>query len=171
MLCSPMPNRRVRSIEIDGVIARIPLTQGYVAEIDATDVRLVAGRNWRACVRPSGVYVVWTGPDGEDRFLHREIIEPPPELVVDHIDGNPLNNRRSNLRACSHKDNIRNSRRRAYNALAAKGVFAREGRFVGRIEADGREFHLGTYDTLAEARAAYFGAARVLFGDFANNGR
>src|SRR5690625_2672181 len=44
-------------------------------------------------------------------YLHRLIMNPPPDMVVDHINGDKLDNRRSNLRICSHRQNLWNTER------------------------------------------------------------
>lgn len=168
-----MPKRQTRPIRTVGDISFVPLTRGYEAIIDAADAALVEGRNWRAWLRGNHVYAASTASvDGRqvDLILHRLLLQPPPGLVVDHIDGNTLNCRRSNLRPCTITENVRSSRRRKLNAVGVKGVFATAGGFAARITADRREYYLGTYDTVAEAKAAYFGAAKVLFGEFANAG-
>lgn len=164
-----MSKRRDRTIRIEGDLAFIPLTQGYVAVIDAADVPLIADHSWRAQPRPRTVYGHATiGP--RDVALHRMIMDCSEGMFIDHADGDGLNNRRSNLRICTRAENQQNMRKLKLNAVAAKGVIASGERYMGRIASSGREYYLGTYDTIAEAKAAYLGAAKVLFGDFANPG-
>ena len=95
-----------------------------------------------------------------------------PEGLIDHIDGDPTNNRIENLRQASHAENTRNSARRRDNTSGFKGVdfYRRTGRYRARIEVDGRKLDLGTYDTPQEAHAAYCAAAKKLHGEFANTG-
>lgn len=99
--------------------------------------------------------------------MHRLIVNSQPGREVDHVDGDGLNNRRNNLRPCSKSENLRNSRRRRRQTDLAKGVKGRGGVFQARIFIGSRELHLGTFDTAAEASAAYLGAAVVIAGDFA----
>lgn len=93
---------------------------------------------------------------------------PPPEMQVDHIDGNPLNNDPSNLRLACNSKNHQNQRVRRDSKTGLKGVHVtRGGRYQSKIFAHNKTFHLGTYDTPEEASAAYADAATKYFGVFA----
>lgn len=98
-------------------------------------------------------------------FVHGSL----PEMRVDHIDGDTLNNRIANLRLATHAQNLGNSKRRKDNTSGFKGVSAdRSGaRWRAQIKRNGRIAHLGTFDTPEEAHAAYVAAATELFGEFA----
>lgn len=84
--------------------------------------------------------------------------------LVDHINGNASDNRIENLRAATHQQNQAN--RRCDRELP-KGVTKLDQGFSAMIKHNGASTYLGTFDTEAEAAAAYAGAARVLFGAFA----
>ena len=89
--------------------------------------------------------------------------------VVDHIDGDKLNNRRANLRLCSQADNTRNTRLGRNNTSGAKGVSLDvNGKWRARIWKDRKEIRIGTFDTVEEALAAYDKAAAELHGQFAS---
>lgn len=98
-------------------------------------------------------------------FLHTG--EQPPQFL-DHKDGDALNNRFSNLRPATRRENNRNKGVYANNTSGHKGVRYRAemGKFVARIGHNGRKKHLGVFDTLDEAVAAYQSAAKSLYGDF-----
>ncbi len=100
-------------------------------------------------------------------MLHRRIANPPPGFVVDHINGNPGDNRRENLRVCAQADNLKNRKVHANNLLGVKGVFAARGGFVAQIRSDRKKYYLGQFDTIPEAKAAYDAAAKRLHGAFA----
>lgn len=100
-------------------------------------------------------------------FLHRVICKPGPGKVVDHINGNKLDNRRENLRACTNTENLRNRAMHKNNKAGVKGVFARGSKFRAQIRSDGKRYHLGTFDTPEAAGAAYAAAATRLHGEFA----
>lgn len=76
---------------------------------------------------------------------------------IDHIDGNGLNNKISNLRVISHGDNIRKARIAKNNTSGFKGVFWRKDteRWAARSKVDGKYKSLGSYDTKEEAFAVY----------------
>jgi hypothetical protein len=102
--------------------------------------------------------IIWKMAHGE---------EPP---VVDHIDGDPSNNRLCNLRAATHVQNAQN--RRATNKTGFKGVAFRAGRKRGRpwkarIYVGGQQIVLGYFSTPEDASAAYMKAANDYFGNFA----
>lgn len=91
------------------------------------------------------------------------------EPVIDHRDGNPLNNRWSNLRLSTYSDNAANRGRMRSNTSGFKGaVFcSRTGKWRALISKDRRRYCLGRYATAEEAHAAYVAKARELFGEFA----
>ena len=91
---------------------------------------------------------------------------------ADHCDGNGLNNRRVNLRACKNTENQWNARIRADNTSGFKGVIWQEDmmKWRARIKVNGKLKHLGYYSTPKEAHAAYCRAAIELHGEFANFG-
>jgi len=91
------------------------------------------------------------------------------EPVIDHRDGNPLNNRFSNLRLSTYSDNAANRGRMRSNTSGFKGaVFdPRTDKWRAQISKDGRRYCLGRYATAEEAHEAYAAKARELFGEFA----
>lgn len=171
-----MATRSVRPIRIEGNIAFITLSKGYEAVIDAADAPLVSGFNWSAVVAPHTVYASRMPPrrSGSRRaiFLHRLILGVPDGIFGDHIDGNGLNNRRSNLRPASGAENQRNRRISITNTSGFKGVSWHKNRakWQANITTAGRQIHLGLFETAEEAHASYIAAANKFHGDFANAG-
>jgi len=106
-------------------------------------------------------------------LMHRYLIKATPGSVVDHIDGNTLNNQKANLRICVHKENIRNGKLRTTNKSGYKGVSfsAAKKRFAAHIKADYKSKFLGYFDDAKDAAAAYNDAAKLMFGEFANLNR
>jgi predicted aspartyl protease len=90
-----------------------------------------------------------------------------PTLEVDHIDGMQGNNRILNLRQATSAQNKRNTRTYKNNKLGVKGVDALRGKFRAQIRVNGKNVHLGLFDTLAEAAAVYRKTAHHYFGEFA----
>lgn|SRR4051812_40385439 len=89
--------------------------------------------------------------------------------IIDHIDGDPLNNRISNLRAATHSQNMMNRRIHSTNASGYKGVKwdEKEKRWEARIRANGVVFKLGRFKTAEAASAAYQNASIKHHGEFA----
>ena len=81
---------------------------------------------------------------------------------IDHINGDPLDNRIKNLRVCSHKENCRN---RKGNNKGVRQISS--GKFSARITVNCKERYLGSFVTKKEALEAYNLAAKKYFGQFA----
>lgn len=91
-----------------------------------------------------------------------------PPCQVDHEDTNKRNNRWTNLRLATGSQNQANRSAVKNNALGAKGVErTKSGKFRARLKVAGNNQHLGTFNTIAEASAAYAAAARQTWGEFA----
>ena len=89
--------------------------------------------------------------------------------VVDHINGNGLDNRKANLRIASATENGRNRRRHSNNTSGFKGVKKDKGRWVANIGGSKNRIRLGSFETPEEAHAAYCEAANRLHGEFARH--
>ena len=104
--------------------------------------------------------------------MHRVIMDCPKGLVVDHIDGNTLNNRRSNLRICTFGENLRNQRPRTnrIRKSAYKGVCWLETRqrWIANCGLDGKQYRSGHFRTEIEAAHAYDELAKRHHGEFAS---
>ena len=117
---------------------------------------------------------------GEDGYRHRRYralarlltgLEPGDPLVADHINGNPLDNRRINLRVCTQHENMLNRRTHKNNTSGFKGVSqVGPNRWAAYIAFDGKMYYLGVFDSPEKAHAAYCRAAAWLHGEFANFG-
>lgn len=112
----------------------------------------------------------------KSRLAHRVIwkwLHGHDARVIDHINGDPGDNREHNLRSVSQQDNLRNTKRRLDNTSGATGVSRRRdtGRYSARIRTkDGRYLSLGCFDTLEEAEAARLEAS-IEYGYHQNHGR
>jgi hypothetical protein len=139
----------------------IDLTRGYVTVVDADDMHLVAGPKWYADVAQSGLVYAAAKIGGKRIRMHRLLIADGSGLHVDHVDGDGLNNRRSNLRLVTHGENMQNKKRYANNTSGFKGVsFNRaSGKWIARIQQDKKSRFLGGFDSPEIAAIAYQRAA------------
>ena len=102
--------------------------------------------------------------------MHRLILNAKPGELVDHWDGNGLNNRRRNLRPATNSQNLHNRRRtRAKSGFC--GVW-RSGKssvpWVASIHVKNKAIYLGRFETPEEAARVYDAAAKEHYGEFAS---
>lgn len=88
----------------------VSLSDGIEAVISPEDVDLVKAYRWHLSRRGSGIRYAATRIDGRHVYMHRLISDAPAGKVVDHCDGDGLNNRRENIRVCTQADNMMNRR-------------------------------------------------------------
>jgi len=110
-------------------------------------------------------------------YMHRLIMQPPDGMVIDHINGNKLDNRKCNMRVCTDLQNRFNNRPRRASQSQLKGVYERwipasgskSGRSVydASIRVNGKKRHIGTFQEKIDAVTAYNEAAKAAFGEFA----
>lgn len=159
-----------RRIRIEGDVAYVPLTKGYEAVIDAIDVPLVESWCWCAQVCPRAVYAIRSDhrPNRRTIRMHRVLMGEIHGLEVDHRDGDGLNNRRKNLRVATRTQNIRNQRLRSDNTSGIKGVhwFKASRKWRACICLNGKNRHLGSFDSREEAHDAYRTASKEMHGEF-----
>jgi len=87
--------------------------------------------------------------------LHRFLTNAPPGTVVDHLNGNPLDNRKANLRVTSVQGNALNRKIRKDSSTGISGVTARSnGKYEAQLKMDGKTYYLGQYPNLEEAASA-----------------
>ena len=162
-----------RQITVKGDLAFVPLSGGKEALIDAADLSLVEGHNWHAHGTRSGFYAGRTDyRDGVKRkvLLHRVILPTAGGLVVDHINGNGLDCRRSNLRAATHAQNRCNVPAQKRNKSGLKGVVPHHGKWRAQLTVDGKTIRFGSFKTPEEAYAVFTEQAARYRGEFAHQG-
>jgi hypothetical protein len=157
------------------VSKRIKLTQGKYTIVDADVYEWASNFKWHAANWKNGFYAtrapkMVNGYRGSKIALHREIMKAVPGQMVDHINGDTLDNRRVNLRICDNTQNQRNSRLGKNNTSGYKGAGWHKihKKWVGRIKVNNKLIHLGYFNTVIEAAKAYDEAAIKYFGEFAN---
>lgn len=100
-------------------------------------------------------------------LMHREIMNPPKGMVVDHINGNGLDNRRCNLRICTPAENVRNRRKVACGRSRFIGVFPRRDKWHAVVTHQRKTHFVGSFDDEVEAAKARDRLALELHGPFA----
>ena len=154
---------------------RIRLTQGKFAIVDPDDYPRLSKHKWRIC-RTKGKNVLYAErsirlPNGKySRLLmHRQIIHVPEGYVIDHINGNGLDNRKANLRPATVAQNAWNSKKRNPRS-GYKGVcFDKDkGLWRAAIVCNRKRIHLGYFKNRTDAAKAYDKAAKKYHGQFAS---
>lgn len=150
-------------------MSEIPLTQGRIALVDDEDYEQLARHSWSFDGRGYAVRGVWVAGRVKKVRMHRQILSAAEGVEVDHVNGNGLDNRRSNLRLCEHHQNARNVRPRQGCTSQYKGVYwhRQSGKWRARLRFGGKHISLGLYVSEQDAARAYDAAARQHFGAFA----
>lgn len=144
---------------------QIPLTQGKVAIVDDADFEYFNQVKWSAVKARDNWYAI----RGNGTSMHREIMNAPSGMMIDHINGNGLDNRRENLRLCTNAENLRNRGKTKSNTSGYKGVtwHKGDGKYRAQMTYKGKVFHIGCFDNPVAAARAYDEKARELHGAFA----
>jgi hypothetical protein len=155
----------------------IRLTQGKIAMVDDEDFEWLSESSWHYsksnkedrygyAKRPG------TGKTALDR-MHRVIMKARDGVDVDHVDGNGINNQKSNLRICTKHQNRFNTKIPSANTSGFKGVgFHKKARkWRARVKLNGKENHIGLFVDKIEAAKAYDELATKLFGKFARTNK
>lgn len=156
----------------ESVPRTIPLTQGKVTIVDDRDFEWLNQWKWCATRTRNLWYAVRAGYSHQRRhtiYMHRLILNSPPNLESDHRNGDSLDNRRINLRVCTKARNQMNSHKRTGCSSKYKGVswHSRNQKWRADIQINGKKCYLGTFANELEAAVIYNSAARKHFGEFA----
>lgn len=134
------------------------------AIIDLDDIEKCSNYKWSYC---NGGYVIC---ESKNILLHRFIINCNKDMFVDHINHNKLDNRKSNLRMCSQQENNQNKGIQSNNTSGCPGVNYRKdrGKWRAYICINGKQTHLGFFNTKEEAIKVRKEAEEKYFGEFRN---
>lgn len=158
---------------VSGDTATVRLSAGYTAIIDASDACMVGNHTWTSIVYPKTVYAKTNIPDTNGKIstvrMHRMILGAPSGMEVDHINGNGLDNRRSNLRLATKAENGRNRGANDNNTSGYKGVCFHKGMrmWEASIKVDRVRHSLGFYADKHDAHVAYVAGSDKLHKEFA----
>jgi hypothetical protein len=168
----------------------IQLTKGMKTIVDEEDYDWLRKYRWSASAdaKHKGTHRAKTTlykkmDDGftwrRSEHMHRMIMGAKRGEIVDHVNGDPLDNRRSNLRLATHAENCQNGKKGTYRGKPClskyKGVSKRSSTkngkkysyWIGQIVVDGQHINLGNFKTEEDAARAYDEAAKEHFGEFA----
>ena len=147
----------------------IKLTKGMVALVDDEDYEWLNQFKWYAGKGWNTYYASRNAKLNGKRILlnmHVAIMGTSTGLV-DHIDGDGLNNQRYNLRRCTRAQNGMNRSPNKNSTSKYKGVYKAKGKYVAAIAVNGTQAYLGTFTLDSDAAKAYDKAAKEHFGEFA----
>jgi hypothetical protein len=135
-------------------------------QIDEQDLHLVIGQRCRAAKRVDKFYLFNMDAN---KYVHRMIMNNPDKLCVDHIDGDPTNNLRSNLRLVTPQQNASNQSKSKNASSQYKGVcyYPKLNKYRAYINCNGQRINLGYYGSELDAAKAYNDKASELFGEYA----
>lgn len=146
----------------------VPLSRGCVAFIDDDDAEWVLPLKWYCSAYGYAVRDQTVNGGRRAIYMARAIMGAPSGLEVDHINGDPLDNRKANLRIATHKQNGRN-RKQLGGTSRYKGVCwdSRRRKWKASIGLDCGLVNIGRYDNEVDAARAYDRHAMRLYGEYA----
>ena len=152
----------------DGIV-EIVLTQGKLAIIDAEDYPKIMKHRWHAQKHRNTFYATTNiQMNGGSLRMHQILIPYDTSYMVDHANGNGLDNRKSNLRQATAAQNGWNRGKQINNTSGFKGVCLHKAskKWAAEITLNGKQTHLGLFETPQEASNAYTQASKELHGAF-----
>jgi hypothetical protein len=153
---------------------RIPLTKSKVARIDPADYYWLSKHDWCAVTQGSRKWrAMRKTVKNTTRYMHQDIAEHlgwknATTLEIDHINGDPLDNRRDNLRVVTHTQNCHNRSAQINSRTQHKGVSyeTKTRKYTAEIKVGGVRHRLGRFSKLADANTAIELVGRRLMGDY-----
>jgi len=133
----------------------IKLNHGYVTFVDDTDFDVLNQYKWSIARRNNIIYAQRAGRDKNGRkspiLMHIQLMNSNLKMCTDHIDGDGLNNQRSNLRLCSASENGLNRRS---NLNKENNFDSKRKMFRARVMINRKDIHIGYFSTFIEAKEA-----------------
>jgi hypothetical protein len=157
-------------------VKKISLTQNQFTLVDDEDYEYLSQWKWcahrqshRAGKQFNAVRNTVINRKHTTILMHRLIMKPPAGTIIDHKDGNPLNNQKNNLRFATHSTNGANTGLRRNNKSGYKGVHwcNLTNKWCAQIRVKGQSINLGRFIDITDAVEAYNTAALKHYGEFA----
>lgn len=152
----------------------IPLTKGKETIVDEEDYDYLMQWKWHIGTHGYAIRTAYYGggaknPKTKKILMHRELLGIQNGFVVDHIDGNKLNNTKANLRTASVQQNVFNRKMQSNCKSGYKGVYwhKQQQKWCSYIKCAEKRIHIGLFDCKKDAALAYNFFALEYFGDFA----
>lgn len=141
------------------------------AFVDDDDFESLSKHKWIPAKRGDSFYAISSSKT--IGLLHRIVLKAPKGVLVDHIDGDTLNNTKENLRFCNKSQNMMNRGKPKNNTCGFKGVTRRvgskKGKFRAQITVNYVHHVLGDFETAEKAHEAYCKASSRLHGEFSRS--
>lgn len=129
----------------------LQMTKGYECLVDDRDFEIYSTKSWAANVSAVGYVYARGYIDGRSQYLHRLISCAQPGLFVDHINGNTLDNRRSNLRVVTREKNSQNITTPVRASSGYRNILRHPKGYTVQLDRDGRRFYGGFFTDIEEA--------------------
>lgn len=144
---------------------KIPLGHGQFAIVDDEDFDKVSQYKWHTMTNQGGTHSY----AATKVRMHRLIIDAPPGYMVDHINGDTLDNRKSNLRLCTNAQNQQNTLSRG-GTSQYKGVSfqLKSGKWIAAFQYNTVRYYCGMWDSEEDAARAVDKKRGEVCGDFAS---
>lgn len=153
---------------------KIELTRGKETLVSDEDYEELKQHNWCVTPQDGGKWrAVRRDPSssvGSLIYMHRQILDPPDDMQVDHINGDPLDNRRENLRLATQSQNLANCGKQRNNTTGYKGVTQNSGHpnsYTARTKKNSKNIYLGSFSSKEMAALVYDLWALDIHGEFA----
>lgn len=137
-----------------------------IALVDDEDYEWLSNDKWYS-VSKYAARLIFVNGAKRWQVMHRLIMNTPDGMDTDHIDRNPLNNQRSNLRFATRSQNMANVPSHKDSVSSYRGVHRHLDKWRTRIYQNGKMHEIGVYETPELAAIAYNIKAKELFGEFA----
>jgi hypothetical protein len=130
------------------IVAKVGLGKNQTTIISLSDIHILEEHSFYAHRRKDGKYVARSNKDGS--YLHRLLMNPDDEQEVDHVDANPLNNTRGNLRRCTTRQN--NLAKKTPKLKGFSGIHKNKWGWYQAFDGEGKKH--GRYNSASEAAKA-----------------